>query len=206
MSLGREWRQELFRASAAALVTPAAVLGALLVLALSGGFGALGSLGQAFSGPRLPRFGYSAAGANRAPRATHVTAAQRVAAAVPGPRPAGPARTAGGGTPTKSGPHQPPRGKPGTPGAPGAPGTPGTPGPPNTPGPPGGPPEPPSPPAHTPTLVDRVVSLGTSVTERVPGPVGALATQTLQSVGHTLDGVISPSSGGRSVLAGLRLP
>ncbi|MDQ6607723.1 MAG: hypothetical protein M3Z06_14400, partial [Actinomycetota bacterium] len=40
------------------------------------------------------------------------------------------------------------------------------------------------------TVIDGVVAVGTSVTAKVPGPVGALATQTLQSVGSTLDRIL----------------
>ncbi len=42
------------------------------------------------------------------------------------------------------------------------------------------------PPPRT-TVVDGVLGVGTSVTSRVPGPVGSLATQMLQSVGGAVD-------------------
>src|SRR5581483_11047836 len=74
--------------------------------------------------------------------------------------------------------------------------TPGGPGSPGTPGSPGIPGSPPAPPPQPPTVIDKVVSLGTSVTQRVPGPVGTVATQTLQSVGHTLNGILSPRARG----------
>jgi hypothetical protein len=41
-----------------------------------------------------------------------------------------------------------------------------------------------------PTLVDNVVSLGTSVTKNIPGPVGGLTTQVLQSLANTVDGMV----------------
>jgi hypothetical protein len=35
-----------------------------------------------------------------------------------------------------------------------------------------------------------VVDLGTSITSKIPGPVGSVTTQTLQSVGSALDRII----------------
>ena len=57
MSLARAWRRQLFGASSAALIVPSAMLAALLVLALGGGFGSIGVLGQLFAGPSLPGIG-----------------------------------------------------------------------------------------------------------------------------------------------------
>src|SRR5437764_2564422 len=54
MSLARAWRRQLYGASGAALLVPGAMLAALAVLALSGGFARLGALGQVLSGPGLP--------------------------------------------------------------------------------------------------------------------------------------------------------
>src|ERR1700680_78675 len=54
VSLARAWRQKLFGASGVALMVPGAVAGAFAVLALAGGFGRIGDLGQAFSGPSIP--------------------------------------------------------------------------------------------------------------------------------------------------------
>lgn len=199
MSLGRVWRQELFRASAAALLAPGAVLAALVVLAVGGGFGALGSLGQAFAGPSLPlaksTHALGGARSNRghasavlvalAPRRPAPSVTRSTApAATTGPSPGHSTQPTGsshhGGGSTGSGPPS----NPGGPGSPGSPGTPGTPPPPTAP--------PPTSPPHPSTLIDGVVALGTSVTEKVPGPIGALATQTLKSVGQTLDGIIAP--------------
>lgn len=52
--LARAWRCELFGASSVALIVPSAMLAALAVLALGGGFGSIGVLGQLFAGPSLP--------------------------------------------------------------------------------------------------------------------------------------------------------
>ncbi len=53
MSLARVWRRQLYGASTAALIVPSAMLAALLVLALGGGFNGVGVLGQLFAGPSL---------------------------------------------------------------------------------------------------------------------------------------------------------
>ncbi len=206
MSLGRVWAKQLCRASGAALLAPAGVLAALAVLGLSGGFGSLGALGEAFSGPSLAG-GLGASGLSTAssghPGSTAVVLARAIlpgAGSGPGTRSFGssgagappphtsppPARTApraGGATPGGgSGPTSNPGGGSGPTSNPGGHGRPVT------------GPRPPGPTGH-PTLIDGVVSLGTSVTSRVPGPVGSLATGTLKSVGHTLDGVLGGSSG-----------
>jgi len=196
------------RASAAALLAPGAVLAALVVLALSGGFGALGSLGQAFAGPSLPAAGKARASSGSNGRRRHSSA---VLVALAAPAPSGGAAIA---RPVASGPgtgigtspvlspghpgggsagHGPGSGGSGSSGSPGSTGSPGSPGsPPPSPSPPPTAPPPP----HPPTLVDGVVALGASVTEKVPGPIGALATQTLKSVGQTLDGIIAPRAAG----------
>src|SRR5947209_2013339 len=57
MTLARAWRRQLYGASSAALIVPCALLGAVLVLALGGGFGRLGVLGQIFAGPPAPSIG-----------------------------------------------------------------------------------------------------------------------------------------------------
>src|SRR5690242_4856013 len=54
MSLARAWRRQLYGASSAALIVPSAMLAALIVLALGGGFGQVGVLGQIFAGPPAP--------------------------------------------------------------------------------------------------------------------------------------------------------
>src|SRR5438067_1746432 len=54
MSLAQAWGRKLLGASGVALVVPAAIVGAVAALVLAGGFGRLGTLGQAFSGPSIP--------------------------------------------------------------------------------------------------------------------------------------------------------
>jgi hypothetical protein len=54
MSLARAWRRKLYGAGTVALLVPGAIVGALTALALAGGFGRLGTLGQVFSGPAIP--------------------------------------------------------------------------------------------------------------------------------------------------------
>jgi hypothetical protein len=44
--------------------------------------------------------------------------------------------------------------------------------------------------------VDTLVNTGTTVTSKVPGPVGTIATKTLQSVGQTVDGILPAPGGG----------
>jgi hypothetical protein len=214
MSLGRAWTRQLFQASGAALLAPGAVLASLVVLAIAGGFGQLSALGQAFAGPSLPRLpgvlrvSGSSSGSAKHPSAVLVALAgssrsQAVSSgAARNPGASAPAAQRGGGAPqpgTGGGHHHAPAPPPAGPGGHGkgpGPGNGGQPPPTGTPSPP------PSPP---PTVVDRVVGLGTSVTKQVPGPIGQIATQTLESVGHTLDGILSPPKGGAPGLA-LRLP
>ncbi len=60
-----------------------------------------------------------------------------------------------------------------------------------------------------PTVVDRIVGIGTSITGKIPGPVGTIATQTLESVGTTVDRVLplgGPSATGPASRLGLQLP
>jgi hypothetical protein len=54
MSLARAWTRQLYGASGAALLVPGAILLALALLGLAGGFGQLGTLSQAFAGPAVP--------------------------------------------------------------------------------------------------------------------------------------------------------
>src|SRR5437764_1262835 len=49
MSLARVWRRQLYGASSVALIVPAAMLVALMVLALGGAFSQVGVLGQIFA-------------------------------------------------------------------------------------------------------------------------------------------------------------
>lgn len=211
--------QDVVKASAAALLVPAAVLGAGMILALSGGFGALGSLGQAFAGPALPAFAKLPGPVGRPGHRSSALAVALSSARsnARSPAPGAPPPATQGGRPTPSRASRPGTFHQGgghvvTPGGGHRPGP--TPAPPPTSGPPaGGPPPsgpPPSPASH-PTVIDGVVSLGTSVTGRLPAPVGTIATQTLKSVGQAVGGGLTPrSSASRSavsgVVSGLHLP
>src|SRR5579884_1913700 len=62
MGLVRAWARQRCEASGTALVVPAAVAGALAVLAIAGGFGGLAGIGQALSGPPIPARASSSAG------------------------------------------------------------------------------------------------------------------------------------------------
>jgi hypothetical protein len=187
----------LFGASGAALLVPGAIAAALILLAFAGGFGRLSSLGQALSGPSLPGVtpvgatlagGKPALGSALAAAVLTGNAAARTvsggstrASTLAGTGVSGVTRTSGGNGSGSGGAS----GGSGGSGAPGAgPGV-GTGSPPPTPAPP--------------TLVDGVVNLGTSITSTLPGPVGAVATQTLQSLGSTVDRVLP--LGGSSALA-----
>jgi len=56
------WRRQLWAASGAALIVPLAMVAALVLLALGGGFSQLGVLGQIFAGPPAPSAGPLAPG------------------------------------------------------------------------------------------------------------------------------------------------
>ncbi|MFL5830365.1 MAG: hypothetical protein ACJ76X_10640 [Solirubrobacteraceae bacterium] len=247
MSLARAWRRKLFGASGVALLVPGAMVGALAALVLAGGFGRLGTLGQAFSGPAIPvvggsgPVGHGARPAPSLPRALALASAGAapVAGGVGGGGAAGAvgggasAGRGAGGSGARSGGSPPGSGGGGGSGSggggssgsggggggggsggggsggggggsgsggggsgsggggsgsaggqgSGGGGGPGGPGGPGTGG--GG-----TPPSGPPTLTDTVVSVGTAATNQVPGPVGTLATQTLQSVGATVDRVL----------------
>jgi hypothetical protein len=191
--------RQLSRASGAALLVPVAVVGSMGLLALAGGFGALGGLGQALSGPALPGNLRSAtplaATSGKTAKATPLLAVissppPTLVASVK--LPSGPAR--GGNSASPNAGHGP-GGTNGT-----GPGT-STPPPtgtstptgPSTP-PPAAPPSSGSPPVTRPqpppTLIEGVVSLGTSITSKLPAPVGQLATTALQDVGQTVDRVL----------------
>jgi hypothetical protein len=45
------------------------------------------------------------------------------------------------------------------------------------------------------TVVDPAVNVATSVTKQLPGDAGSVATQTLQTVGSTADGILPPAAG-----------
>lgn len=62
------------------------------------------------------------------------------------------------------------------------------------------------PPTPAPTVGSGVVAIGTSITGRLPGPVGTVAAQTLQSVGSTVDRVLPLSTSVAGSKLGLHLP
>ncbi len=190
MSLARAWRRQLLGASGIAVLVPASAIVAIALLALAGGFAHLGGLGQAFSGPTLPTSTSRASGGLAGGVAHHagpgsptvgLGAALLLASTTDA---GGPGGTAGALAPNGSnGAGSPGRGSGhftgGPQPVPG--GTGGNPSPPT--------PNPPQPPPHQ-TLVDGVVKIGTSVTSKLPGPVGQAATQALQSVGRTVDKIL----------------
>jgi hypothetical protein len=181
MSLARTWTRQLYGASGIALLAPATLMAAVAVIALNGGFAALGAIGQAFSGPSVtPALRLEAGPAGTSSPLVPVLQAgpAGLLAGV-----GGAARTPGAGRSTGGAGNSTSQNASRPGGAPGAPGAGGTNGPGGSPGPP------PSPPAQTP--VDRVIGAVTGVTDRIPGPVGTIGTQTLQSVGKTLDGILS---------------
>jgi hypothetical protein len=202
MSLAREWRRQLLGASIAALIVPAAMFAALVVLALGGGFSQVGVLGQIFAGPPAVGAGATAVtGQGGAARALPVIPGVPVAIARRPPAhvivsgggrlPAVPNRTGGaitspaGTAPIVTGsrggssppPNAPSRPAPSVPAAPTA----------STPTQPAQPPTP----QPQPTPIDRVVTVITQVTEQLPAPVGQAATQAAQAAGSAADGVLS---------------
>lgn len=188
MSLVRAWMRQLSGASGAAVVVPVAVFGSMVLLALAGGFGSLAGLGQALAGPSIPS-GARAASAVTAAAGSGGTAPLLAVVSAPAPTlvasvklPTAAGR--GGGSGGSGG-----RGSGGSNGTgPSSPTTPTPTTPPSSP-PPTAPPTG-GPPSAPPTLVDGVVSLGTSITSKLPGPIGQLATSTLQNLGHTVDQIL----------------
>lgn len=189
MPLVRSWARGLSGASGAALLVPGGIFAALALLALAGSFGRLGGLGQAFTGPAAAGQGPSAAAlisaSGHAPALLPVVAAPSGSAVAQAARTATAAGAATGAAPSASGGHE--GGSPGGGGA-GQPGSPSGPGAGTTTG--AGCGSSCSPPAPHQTLVDQVVAVGTSVTSKLPGAVGELATQLLKQVGATVDRVV----------------
>jgi hypothetical protein len=210
---------------------PGAIASALVVLAFAGGFGRLSSLGQALSGPSLPDAtpvgvtvggGKSALGRALAAAAAPTPNGRALAGSGgsigTGVRPggSGAAGTGAGGSGSRggsggfggsgsagSGSGGSGAGGSGGPGSAGS-GGPGSGGTGSGAGA-GSPPPTPAPP----TLVDRVVGIGTSITAKIPGPIGTVATQTLESVGTTVDRLLplgGSSAAGPASKLGLRLP
>jgi hypothetical protein len=194
MSLARVWGRRVYGASAAMLVIPATIVCVLLALTFARGFGGLGVLGQVFSGPSaLPAGSFGAVRGGTAPAVGALSGPSAATSGVPivNATTAAPARSvkpsagAGGPQPASGRSHSGSAPSGGVP-RPGSAQRHGS-------APPSGPRPQPGP-APEPTLVDRVVAVGTSVTARMPGPAGGAATRTLQSVGSTLDRVAGPGS------------
>jgi hypothetical protein len=194
MSLARAWTRQLYGASGAALIVPGTIVAALALLALAGGFGQLGALGQAFAGPSVPVAVKATGGLGNTPARPSIAPAPRsapaatgttlVSAGTPAARTGAPGAAGNGTAGHPNGGSAGFGGRGATSGS-GHGGGSGSPGPGTTPTPPGT-----TPPASQPTLVDGVVDLGTSITSKIPGPVGAAATQLLQGVGKTVDGIL----------------
>jgi hypothetical protein len=178
--------RQLGGASGAALLVPGTVVAALVVLALGGGFGGLGAVGQVFTGPSVPSVPRLTG--NPSSRLVRATLAAFITAAAPHATHS----SAGAARRHPVGARSPSTGVSPGPGArpPAASGV-----PPQRGGLVGSSPPPqPVAPTPRPTVVDKVVGIGTSVTNKIPGPGGALATQTIQSVGGTVDRILKPPS------------
>ncbi len=209
MSLARAWRRQLYGASSAALIVPSAMLGALVVLAVGGGFNQVGVLGQIFAGPSVPGASGGALAAGHAGAPAHSLPPIPVAALGAGPsRPgtgqagpgSGPGRTGAGPRPSH-GPSQsggaiggvvPIVGGGSVAPVPSRPAPTGS--APTESSPPAGPSPQPQP-QPRPTPVDRIVNTVTPVTQQLPGPVGPAATQAVQAAGSAADSVLPPGVG-----------
>ncbi|HET7050358.1 MAG TPA: hypothetical protein VFI54_19000 [Solirubrobacteraceae bacterium] len=203
MILVRAWVRQALGASGVAVAVPAAMLGVLVLLTLSGGLGRIGNIGQAFSGPRLP----APVGPGPSILGKAGARPERLLAALgSGPVRAGasaPARTPGSGA-SRGGPapHRGPSGGAGGQGGPGGPGRGGGTGAPaggapaggGSGGPPTGPgdPSPSHRPSPGPSLVSRVTAAASTVAGRLPGPLGPAAAQTVETVGPAA-GTLVPS-------------
>jgi hypothetical protein len=211
MTLARAWRRQLLGASSAALIVPATMFTALVVLALGGGFSQIGVLGQIFAGPPAPPVGAAASGhaggtarltagalpvipgasagsAGHAPGARGGAGRGRVVPLSPGRpgRTGGALAPVGGAAPivTQGAVGGAPRPSPSAGGSGSAP--------------PGSAPSSPSPqpqpqPSPQPTPVDQVVQVVTSVTQQVPPPVGSAVTGLAQSAGSAADSLLPPA-------------
>jgi hypothetical protein len=209
MSLARAWTRQLYGASSAALIVPSAMLGALLVLALGGGFGQVGVLGQIFAGPPVPSVGAGVApsgGAGAAAPSRPTTLATALRRSTSGSR-----HRATPVAPVRSGSHR--SGGALSPAAGVAPIVVATGGPaPARPTPTGSGPTAPTPPpparqpSPRPTIADRVVKVVTPVTEQVPAPAGPVVTQAVEAAGRATDRVLPPGVGAGAPTQGAALP
>jgi hypothetical protein len=190
MPLVRAWMRGLSAASGAAVLVPGGIFVALPLLALAGSFGRIGGLGQASNGPAAPVAApvanASQGSGGSAPALLGVVSSPALTSAAPAVR--NPAVGEAGGIARQSASATRPGstsglrgGRPG--GAPPAPGTP------SLPTGSGGCLSCGQPLPHQ-TLVDQVVNLGTSITNKLPGPVGRLTTRLLKQVGTSVDKVL----------------
>jgi hypothetical protein len=203
MELTRTWAKQLSGVSLVVPVIPAAILAALAALLFAGGLGRLGDLGQAVSGPQIPAAPATGRTTSATARLLGLGAGRRPVAGR-APSPGGPnasraaVRTSGAPSPQGvagqqgSGRYQlggfgsgrpvggvsNPTGGPGGPGGGG--GGPGGPG--GGSGGPGG---------AVRAVADTAVKAASSVTSRIPGPVGPVATGVVNSAGGTVDRVLS---------------
>jgi hypothetical protein len=225
MSLARVWRRQLYGASSAALIVPCALLGALVVLALGGGFNGVGVLGQIFAGPPTPSVAGGGVSGGHAGGAAHALPVIPVAAVRPLGAGRGQAVPGGGGrrggAPVSSGgtgrgggavvgiaaptvgsrPGPPVRSAPPAPAGPGPASS-----APASPAPTQSTPQLSPSPKPQPTPVDQIVNAVTPVTQQLPAPVGPAATQVVQSVGSAADGLLPPSSGAPGSTPSVKLP
>jgi hypothetical protein len=203
MPLARAWMRGLSTASGAAVLVPGGIFVALLLLALAGSFGRIGSLGQAFNGPAAtaapPVANTAQSSRRRAPALLAVVSSPVLRSAAPAVR--NPVVGSNGGIARQSASITRPGSTSGPPGGKqgGAPPVPGTPSPPTGPGGCGSCGQP----LPSQTLVDQVVNLGTSVTSKLPGPVGQLTTQLLGQVGTTVDKILPTDRRPGDAVAGL---
>jgi len=184
MVLVRVWRRQLYGGMGAALLVPGMVLASFAVLALAGGFAGLTVLGQAFSGPAAPASALATDHAARArPLSPAIVAALSAPSARGGAASLAPPSAAGGGTgtaprtATSTGPRASRHTVTSGGGRPAARGIPAP------------APRPAPKPQPQPTLIDGIVSAGTSVSAKAPAPLGPAATNALQSAGATLDAI-----------------
>jgi hypothetical protein len=210
MSLARAWRRQLYGASSAALIVPSAMLAALVVLALGGGFGHVGVLGQIFAGPPGP----SASGGTTAGGGTATVARSLPPIPFRALRPstsgtrhrATPIAAGGSGTGRSGGALAPVGGAQPIVAAGGS--TPTRPVPtgsvPTASVPTGSAPAPPAPPpSPKPTVVDRAINVITPVTQQLPAPAGPAVTQAVQTAGSAADGLLPPGVGSGAPARGL---
>jgi hypothetical protein len=184
--LVRAWIRQALGASGAALIVPMTMTAVLVLLTLAGGLGRIGSLGQAFSGPRLPA-PFASADSHRATSPARSrqllalgTSGGAAGSVTPGAQPGSPPGNRPSG---RGGPGGPGRGSGGGSGS-GAHG--GGAGPGGSTPSPAGPPPPPQP-SPGETLVDQLTGVATRVTSGLPAPAGPAVTQAVEAVGSAAD-------------------